>query len=336
MNEKEPLHVAAEAFDTALAATVNTEFHRLMKDCANMQDAPNKVRSAKTKLEDKFRSLEIPEYEDKWVALRYIILYQARQVNLIQAVLRGSAPESHSEILNVVDVGSGAWASLIAYAIYCFVEQRWDPKTVTHFHMIEPSGHMTQLGETLWLEFGRAAKDMRLKDLQDIIETISVKHHTSFDNGYVPNMRSDPNTELWILSAHALYGYGGPYDQWKGKIYEEKLPTNYHKLNRKYLKYEMITSDGSKEHLVYELVPPRCRPDSAGYLGVSEGKLYGEYEFSFQNLLIINKANLGSPTILKKTTNMVRKLNLHDFDVNWSWNANPVNGDAIWVWNAPE
>ena len=113
---------------------------------------------------------------------------------------------------------------------------------------------MIRLGKKLLVTFGCAAKSRGLVQLADIINNMgdSTEVFHSF-NEY----SSDPHgeateakvAECWLLSVHALY------EESKGDISD--FLVDYRKRNSRFLKYELITSDGSKKWMVKNLTVPK-------------------------------------------------------------------------------
>ena len=304
---------AREALDEAIAKVTQAEFDRLSEG-RGRTEVMEREKRARESLDLLLRKAK-PDYEDEWVAPYYVIRYQPRQVNLVHSVLLKSAPTIHAPV-HVVDVGSGAWASMIALAIFHSVAGRSGRKTEITVHGIEPSEPMTRLGEELWMEFGCAAERRKLAPIVDTVYAMTgtITIFPSFDDysraawGRSLDPAGLPAQESWLLSVHAVYKE--TKDDIRGFL------KDYRERNPRCLRYELITSDGTKKGMVRSLIVP----DSGEFLGPRR-----EYW-----------QEIGDPValpvwtgVLPKTTGMRGKV-LDDFNVRWD-SSNQVQDDAIWV-----
>ena len=250
----------------------------------------------------------MPDYDDnEWVALLYLIRYQPRQVNLIQSVLLKSAPKIHAPV-DVVDVGSGTWASTIALAIFLAIRKPTDRKTDFSVHGIEPSKPMRRLGEELWIEFGCAAER---RGLAPIVETWCAMTDAITTSRSLDTCSSSTR-ESWLLAVHAVYKQSR--DEIRGFL------DDYRVRNRGRLRYEMITSDDKKKRMVSDLIIRRS----------------GEWLGPRPPHWDIDGDPVSLPTwmgVLDKTTKMRHEI-LDDFNVYWN-PSNDIRDDAIWVRRIP-
>lgn len=315
MERKQLLTGAREALDEAIATVTQAKYSRLSEG-RNRGEIQDRLDTARKSLELLWKRKQ-PDYHDEWVAILYAIRYQPRQVNLVHSVLLKSAPRIGGPV-HVVDVGSGAWASMIALAIFHSAAKRSGRKTEITIHGIEPSTPMTRLGEDLWVEFGCAAER---RGLVPIIETVDAMTATisifpSLDDySRAARARSLDQTatsrrESWLLSVHALY------EESKNDIRD--FLDDYREWNPKCIRYELITSDGGpkKRAMVRDLIIPES------------GQWHGprpEYweEYADPDALPVWTG------VLPKTTDMRSRV-LDDFKVRWD-SHNDVRDDAIWV-----
>ena len=231
-------------------------------------------------------------------------------------MLLKSAPTIHAPV-HVVDVGSGAWASIIALAIFHSTKaKRRGRKTEITVHGIEPSEPMTRLGEEIWIEFGCAAERRKLAPIVDTVyammDTITI--FPSFDDysraaqGRSLDPTGLPAQESWLLSVHAVY------EESRDEIRD--FLDDYRERNPRCLRYELITSDGTKKWMVRDLIVPK----SGQWLGPRR-KHWAE---------LGDCVNLPTWTgVLPKTTEMREKV-LDHFKARWD-SSNQVQDDAIWV-----
>ena len=300
------LSEAMLALDEAIAAVV-----RKKSDQVDIEQL-KQLKEADEDLREKLSTNKLPTYQDEHTALAYLVKYQARQVNLVQSVFR--MPQKHppdpSAPLHVVDIGSGAWVSLIAYAIYRFVEKQGVPEKSITFHGIELSKEMRELGKELWQEFGLAAKNQRLDGLFNIFEVMedSIKEYESicqYRKKWMGPVTSDTsNYETWLLSVHALY------EESKKEIGE--FIADYHERNRKNLQYELITTDESKKKYIEDLWPD-----------------YSNYCVVFPVKLLYGKSKDKLPETTKEYKRLLRLY--VPYPTEWWWEQNHPRDDAIWV-----
>lgn len=316
-NRQELLTGAREALDEAIARVTQAEYSRLSQG-RGRGELHERGRACVSL--NRLRRGEQPDYDDEWVALLYVIRYQPRQVNLVHSVLLRSAPRICGPV-HIVDVGSGAWASMIAVAIFhSAAKNEAVEKTEIRIHGIEPSTPMTRLGEELWIEFGCAVERMGLAPIIETVDAMtdtisifpSLDDCSSTARVRVLDRSTTSGREYWLLSVHALY------EESKDDIrdflddYREWIPSC--------IRYELITSDGTKETMVRDLIIPM------------RGQWLGPRRDYWHEL--------GDPValpvwtgVLPKTTGM-RSQVLDDFNVRWD-SHNDVRDDAIWVRSVP-
>ena len=306
-----------KVLDCVLAEVIREKYQEL-KDGLNGGNVKEHVDGARESL-DRLKQGGIPDYHDDWVALLYLIRYQPRQVNLVYAVLKRSAPRSGSAPLCLIDIGCGAWAVPIAVTILAaenhpaFRERRFI------YHGIEPSAPMWELGEELWLRFGIAVEKQRLTEIAGVFNKnvdeglVIERRFPSLDNYrtdvmQLANKTKTPFRESWLLAVHALY------EESKNDIKE--FLDACRAWNRGCLQYEMITSDEKKQRMVEDLVVP----ESGEQIGLLA-----------QNLAI-DRRPVSLPIwegVLRKTTKMRNNI-LDNFNVRWD-SSNDIRDDAIWV-----
>ena len=298
---------ARAALDEAVAKVTRERYDQL-KDVLDGGDVRACVERARESLDLLLEPEgDIPDYDDEWVALLYIIRYQPRQVNLVHSVLLESAPKIHAPV-HVVDVGSGIWASMIALAIFLATRKPTDRKADFTIHGIEPSKPMRRLGEELWLEFGCAVER---RELAPIVETWCAMTDTITTSSSL-DACSSSTRESWLLAVHVVYKESK--DAIRGFL------DDYRVRNRGHLRYEMITSDDKKKWMVRNLIVP----GSGQWLGPRPQDWHMDPEYTS---LRIWKG------VLPETTT-VRHDILGNSKVRWD-SHNDVRDDAIWVRRAP-
>ena len=316
---------AQEALDKAIAKVTKAEYDRLTKD-SNPCDVVNKVNDALKSL-NRLREGGMPDYNE-WDAPFYISWYQPRQVNLVYAALMKTAPRNPSGPLLIIDVGCGAWASMIALAIFWSVEEALQGRMDINIRGIDPSEPMTRLGEKLFLEFVCEADDRKLAPIIDIFEQISIK--ISSPNVYFNGNGAGKTTktsvaESWLLTVHALYD--------KSQVFIKDLLVGCRQQNRSCLSYELITSDGSKKGNIKNLFSH----------GVDKTSPQLPVDLFFRNLTSAWKGSLNKTTTCRKEIesdlNLIRRdtsistdsLFLLKNEVAWNPSRNRIEEDAVWV-----
>ena len=327
---------ARDALDEAIAKVTWAEYVRLkQRDSGNIAGRLNRAfRSVDRLQKPDVCGRDKPAY-DQWDSPFYMSWYQPRQVHLIYAVLLQSAPRSPLVPLQVIDIGIGAWASMIALAIFRAVCEPALGTDITVYG-IDPSEDMTQLGEELWLEFGCAAERKGIGPLIDTIDSMSgaitiFRSPDAYRSDTVADETSKtPVAESWLLSIHALYNDSKDRIRSFLRDCRERDPSR--------LRYQLITSDGNKRGMVKELSvqqgewlgPP---PEYWQYLDlphvrpVWNGELHQTRECrrAMLNDLSLD-AKYGDYLDPKYRDYLNRKVR---------WNpSNRIEKDAVWVWKA--
>ena len=311
------LSEARTVLDDALAEVIRKEYNQLKGDLDG-GDVRARVEDARKSL-DRLKKGRMPDYDDDWVALLYLIRYQPRQVNLVYTALKRSAPKGNSAPLRIIDIGCGALAVPIALAILAAEDHPALRDRSVIYQGIDPSEPMSRLGQELWLQFGIAAGERGLTQIDDIFnkmttgDSFSPSIFQSIDNYRNAKMQSVDTTETpvhesWILAVHALYE--------KSKIEIKDFLYDYRKWDPGCLRFEMITSDGTKKQMVEEL----SIPESGEWLGPRPP--HWTIDGDPVSLQIWED-------VLPKTTEMRRKI-LEDNKVRWD-SHNDIRDDAIWV-----
>lgn len=315
------LSEARTVLDDALAKVIRKEYNQL-KDHLDGGDVRVRVEDARKSL-DRLKKGRMPDYDDDWVALLYLIRYQPRQVNLVYTALKRSAPKGNSAPLCIIDVGCGALAVPIALAILAAEDHPALRDRSVVYHGIDPSEPMSKLGQELWLQFGIAAEERGLTQIDDIFnkmttgDSFSPSIFPSVDSYRNDEMQSDytidtPVLDTWLLAVHALYE--------KSKNDIRGFLDYYRTWNRGCLRYEMITSDGKKKRMVEDLIGPKD--------GQWLGPRPPDWTIDGDNVsLRIWEGKLC------KTTKMRNKI-LDNFNARWD-SSNDIRDDAIWVWPVP-
>lgn len=90
----------------------------------------------------------MPDYDDPWVALFYVLWYQPAQINLAYSSIKPFIDDT-STPLQFVDFGAGALATQFGVAL-ALAERS---QRATRVQSIEPSDAMFQLGAAIWQKF---------------------------------------------------------------------------------------------------------------------------------------------------------------------------------------
>ncbi|MYA62800.1 MAG: hypothetical protein F4X94_09540 [Dehalococcoidia bacterium] len=106
-----------KALSNAIVEEAQREFERLSAGMGT-RDIAYSVENALRELR-RLSSSEMPQYDDRWVALFYLTWYQPRQINTVYRMLRGYLIREDivgSELL-IVDFGCGALATQFGVAL---------------------------------------------------------------------------------------------------------------------------------------------------------------------------------------------------------------------------
>ena len=197
-----------ELLDATIAAVAKREYDRLVQTHERDQCC-HKMCKALEDLLSLGRGTP-PDYADEWLALAYLTWYQPRQINLVASICFGRKLSSSSGNFLVVDVGCGAFATLIGMAIGLAMRGVDVPGEIV-IHGVDPSDTMKRMGKELLCELKRRLSEhTSLDKLARLLSRTSIEYNFTTLEDYLttPNLPSLCSYDtIWLAIIHAAYNH---------------------------------------------------------------------------------------------------------------------------------
>ena len=145
--------VATEALSSALVDVGTRQFDRLRAGMSTEQ-AAKRVDDALEQLQG-LQAGAMPDYDDPWVALLYVLWYQPSQINLAYSTISNALDDTRRRV-QIVDFGAGALAAQFGAALHLLEAER---DVAVSVQSIDPSRAMIEIGEEIWQSFVEAVRD---------------------------------------------------------------------------------------------------------------------------------------------------------------------------------
>ena len=205
------MQARAAALEQSIMNVANAEYERLAQGMTADQRADRIGRA--------LRSLTLlqtggmPDYEEAWNALFYMLWYQPKQVNLAYSIIRGVIEQRldgntflnrENGRLHIVDFGCGSLAMQFAMAlVVADALERGELIGAVHIDSMDSSQVMINLGQATWNEFQRLVReDPLLDDLSLSFETIT---SATYPVEPPPAIERDTSWDCWLSAIHAVY-----------------------------------------------------------------------------------------------------------------------------------
>ncbi len=199
-----------ELLDATIAAVATREYHRLQ---THERDGDQCCRKMCKALEDLLALGKgtPPDYTDEWLALAYLTWYQPRQINLVASICLHRKLSPSSGKFLVVDVGCGAFATLIGMAIGLAMRGVDIPGEIV-IHGVDPSETMKRMGKELLCELKRRTFEIgsNLGKLARLLDRTSIEYNFTTLEDYLttPNLPSFSSYgTIWLTITHAAYDH---------------------------------------------------------------------------------------------------------------------------------
>lgn len=204
---------AVDSLDGVIADTAATTFARFTLDLDDGEKV-GRVSTALDSLNGSIRRLEMPDYQDEWVALFYSLWYQPFQINaayslICRVIEERNEPLTRTGRLSIWDFGGGALAMEIGLALAALDAASYG-KAIPEINvtLIEPSDAMTRTGLDIWERFMIANGFGPSVDMDSWSATAQLGPTTiQLQRVAAPfDMESQPEADRWLVAIHAYYG----------------------------------------------------------------------------------------------------------------------------------
>ena len=205
------MQARAAALEQSIMNVANAEYERLAQGITTYQRA-ERIGKALESLDD-LRTGGMPDYEEAWNVLFYMLWYQPKQVNLAYSIIkrvieqrpdRNTFLNRESGRLHIVDFGCGSLAMQFAVAlVVADALERGELIGAVHIDSIDPSQAMIKLGQAAWNKFQELVReDPLLDDLSLSFETIT---SAAYPVEPLPAIERDTSWDCWLSAIHAVY-----------------------------------------------------------------------------------------------------------------------------------
>lgn len=193
-----------DCMDSAFATVLSDEFDRLTTSMSHNQIGAWLERSEQS-IERLRNNGDMPDYSDRMVALRYVILYQLGHINLAYTVIKDGLHGqklTDTGALQVVDFGAGTLAMSFGVAL-AVADALADGESIQTVRVdaIDTGGPMLDLGQKLWREF--ASEVTRRPEMAYLSQAAKLVQHSLHTNHRPVQKRSD--SDCWVSALHTLY-----------------------------------------------------------------------------------------------------------------------------------
>ena len=194
----------AKILDEVIAETGDEEFKRLSQGMESSEWAP-KVGNALSELR-KLSQGVMPQYDDEWVALFYLLWFQPKQIALAYSIIKkmfeadSLAPNGKKE-LHVIDFGCGTLAMQFAIALAAANATEQGLRGIPiHVDSIDSSHAMINLGGKCWDKFQQRISKNRT--FGELALALSFMTTSTYNNA---NSIVKRNADCWLSAIHAVY-----------------------------------------------------------------------------------------------------------------------------------
>ena len=165
------------SIDSAIAVTARQEFESLCGPLSRTNVA-RRIESALREL-GKLRYGDMPDYDDRWVALLYVLWYQPAHINLaygaaVQLLEGGDLLRRGAPTLSVVDFGAGCLAAQSGLLV-ALADPRYKKKSKglsrIRIASIDSSRAMLDLGDRIWRRFADDAPSRALRKRDAVVRS---------------------------------------------------------------------------------------------------------------------------------------------------------------------
>lgn len=198
------------ALDTAISETVEGEHCRLTRNMAERQksDLFNEARRQVLSL----RNLEMPEYDDEFVAMVYVAAYQLQHIHLTYSMVKDMQSRRNASTpamvrtgnLQVVDFGCGALAMQFGVAL-AVADALEAGENITHVKVdsMDINRPMLFIGRKIWKKFVDIVERDKGGDLRWVRKAcrrLQFRLHTR-----VGTIERVGDADSWLSAIHAVY-----------------------------------------------------------------------------------------------------------------------------------
>ncbi len=196
-----------DCLDIAFANVLESEFDRLTAGMSSDQINDWLYRSERS-IRLLRESINMPDYSDRMMVLRYVILYQLGHINLAYTLIKDSLGESNltdTGRLQVVDFGAGCLA--MSFGVGLAVADaltNGESVSLLSIDAIDTGRPMMDLGRKLWQEFIKVATNRdNLAPLLEANQRMELHLHSNSES-----IRKIGNADCWVSALHTLYDGG--------------------------------------------------------------------------------------------------------------------------------